>query len=146
MSVCSFASWRSTTLCWPSRVATEANQQPAPSQSISRLRIENFPHFVSQFDWREGLLKKGRPLFDSLLKNEILRLPRHEQHFHAGPNGRGALSEIPSSEFRHHNIAKQKIDWTLMRLAQGQALQPVASFEDDISARLQDSSREVSDH
>src|SRR6266404_8921560 len=127
MSVCSFASWRSTTLCWPSRVATEANQRPAPSQSISRVRIENFPHFVSQFDRCEGLLKKGRPLFDSLLKNEILRLPGHEQHFYAGPNGRGALSEFSSSEFRHDNITQQKIDWTLMRLAQGQALQSVSS-------------------
>ena len=79
------------------------------------MRIEDLAHLVSEVGRPERFLQERRPFLNTFLQNDILGMAGHEQHLQAGPYNRGAFREFPSAETRHHHIAEQQIDRTVVR-------------------------------
>ena len=96
-------------------------------------RFENFADARDQDGGREGLLQEGHAGVDDPPPNHrMVRIARHVEHFDGRPLRKQCLRQFGAAHPRHHDVAEQQVQLSLMLLGHLQRLFAVGGFEDRI--------------
>lgn len=75
--------------------------------------------------------------------NRLVRVTRHEEELHLGPESEQAVRQLPPAHSRQDYVGQKKMDRRRVLLARHERLAPIAGFEDAVPLPTEDAARDA---